>query len=75
MGLLPWPHCLWVSVVLLFPNVWVIPWGLHLRLPWRIWVCPSEGQVWRWCCLGPRASGSTRYSEELVIRAAGNIGL
>ena len=20
-----------------------------LRLPWRTWVCPSEGQVWRWC--------------------------
>ena len=24
----------------------VIPWGLLLRLPWRTWVCPSEGQVW-----------------------------
>ena len=37
---------------------------------------PSEGQVWRWCsCLGFRGSGSTRYSEELAARAAGNIVL
>ena len=41
----------------------VVHWGLLLRLPWRTWVCPGEGQVWRWCsCLGPRGSGSTRYS-------------
>ena len=34
-------------------------------------VCPCEGQVWRWCsCLGRRGSGSTRYSRELVARAA-----
>ena len=34
-----------------------------LRLPWRAWVCPCEGQVWRWCsCLDCRGSGSTRYS-------------
>ena len=47
-----------------------------LRLPWRTWVCPCEGQVWRWCsCLGRRGSGSTRYSEELAARAAGNIVL
>ena len=40
-----------------------------LRLPWRAWVCP----VWSWCsCLGRRGSGSTRYSGELVARAAGN---
>ena len=38
-------------------------WGLLLRLPWRTWVCPCEGQVWRWCsCLGCRGSGSPRYS-------------
>ena len=38
--------------------------------PWRTWVCPCEGQVWRWCsCLGCRGSGSTRYSGELVARA------
>ena len=51
--------------------------GLQLlRLPWRDWVCPCEGQVWRWCsCLGRRGSGSTRYSGGLVARAAGNIVL
>ena len=43
------------------------------------WGCPGgvglpcEGQVWRWCsCLGHWGSGSTRYSGELVARAAGN---
>ena len=37
------------------------------------WVCPCEGQMWRWCsCLGHRGSGSSRYSEELAARAAGN---
>ena len=51
----------------------VVHWGLLLRLPWRTWVCPCEGQVWKWSsCLGGRGSGSTRYSEELVARAAGN---
>ena len=56
--------------------MWVIHWGLLLRLPWRTWVCPCEGQVWRWCsCLGRRGSGSTRYSGELAARAAGNIVL
>ena len=56
--------------------MWVIHWGLLLRLPWRAWVCPSEGQVWRWgSCLGNRGSGSTRYSGELVARTAGNIVL
>ena len=54
--------------------MWVVHWGLLLRLPWRAWVCSCEGQVWRWCsCLGHRGSGSTRYSGELVARAAGNI--
>ena len=57
----------------------VVHWGLLLRLPWRTWVCPCEGQVWRWCsCLGHRGSGSTRYSWwvggtwGLVARVAGN---
>ena len=54
--------------------LWVVHWGLLLRLPWRTWVCPSGGQVWRWCsCLGRRGSGSTRSSGELAARAAGNI--
>ena len=53
--------------------MWVVHWGLLLRLPWRILVCPSEGQVWRKCrCLGWRASGSTKCSGELMGRAAGN---
>ena len=56
--------------------LWVVHWGLLLRLPWRAWVCRSEGQVWRWCsCLGRRGSGSTRYSEGLAARTAGNIVL
>ena len=43
-------------------------------LPRRAWVCPCEGQMWRWCsCLGCRDSGSTRYSGVLVAREAGNI--
>ena len=54
--------------------MWVIHWDLLLRLPWRTWVCPCEGQVRRWCtCLGCRGSGSTRYSGEWVSRAAGNM--
>ena len=28
--------------------MWVVHWGLLPRLPWRTWVCPCEGQVWRW---------------------------
>jgi len=56
--------------------MWVVHWGLLLRLPWRAWACPCEGQVWRWCsCLGCRGSGSTRYSGGLAARAAGNIVL
>ena len=54
--------------------MWVVYWGLLLRLPWRTWVCPCEGQGQKWSsCLGRRGSGSTRYSEELAARAAGNI--
>ena len=53
--------------------LWAIHWGLLLRLPWRTWVCPSEGQAWRWCsCLGRRGSGSSRPSGELAARTAGN---
>ena len=53
--------------------IWVIHWGLLLRLPWRTWVCRGEGQVWRWCsCLGRRGSGSASYLGELTDRAAGN---
>ena len=56
--------------------MWVVHWGLLLRLSWRTWVYPCEGQVWKWCsCLGHRGSGSTRYSGELVAKAAGNIVL
>ena len=34
-----------------------------LRLPWRAWVCPCEGHMWKWCsCLGHRGSGSTKSS-------------
>ena len=63
--------------MVLFPPLHVgHPLGLLLRLLWRTWVCPTEGQVWRWCSyLGHRGSGSTRYSGELAARAAGNIVL
>ena len=54
--------------------MWVVLWGLLLRLPWRTWVCPSEAQVWMWCsCLGCRVSGSTRYSGGLMARVVGSI--
>ena len=53
--------------------MWVMLWGLLLRLPWRTWLCPCEGRVWRWCsCLGDRGPGSTRYSGGLAAREAGN---
>ena len=53
--------------------MWIVHWGFLLSLPWRTWVCPSEGQVWRWCSyLGNRGPGSNRYSGELVASAAGN---
>ena len=56
--------------------MWVVHLGLLLRLPWRTWVCPCEGQVWRWCsCLDHRGSASTRDSGELAARAAVNIVL
>ena len=64
----------WVSIVIFHVYLWVVHWGLLLRLTCRAWVCPCEGQVWRWYSfLGCRGSGSTRYSEELAARAAGNI--
>ena len=54
----------------------VVHWGLLLRLPWRTWVCPCEGQVWRWCsCLGHRVPGRTRYSGGLEAKAARSIVL
>ena len=57
-------------------SMWIVHWSLLLRLPWRTWVCPSEGQLWRWSsCLGHRGSGSTWDSGELVARAAGNMVL
>ena len=56
--------------------MWVAHWGLLLRLSWMAWVCPFEGQVWRWCNVwGCRSSGSTRYTGELAAKAAGNIVL
>jgi len=56
--------------------MWAFHWGLLLRLPWRTWVCPSVGQVQRWCsCLGCRGSDSTRYSGELAARGSGYIVL
>ena len=54
----------------------VVHWGLAPEASLRAWVCPGEGQMWRWCSwLGHRDSGSTRYSERLTAKAAGNIVL
>ena len=54
--------------------MWVVPWGLLLRLPWRVWVCPCEGQVCRWySCLGHRDSSNTRYSGGLTARRVWHI--
>ena len=56
--------------------MWVFHWGLHLRLSWRTWVCPSKCLLWRWYSfLGHRCSGSTRNSGELVARVARNVML
>ena len=72
-GLLPWPHCPGFNCGFISLCTWVIHWGLLLRLPWRTWVCPCEGWVWRWCsCSGRRGSGSTRLSGGLAAGAAGN---
>jgi len=44
--------------------MWVLHWGLLLRLTWKTWAWTCEGQVWGlFSCLGHRSSGSTRYSE------------
>ena len=56
--------------------MWVVHWGLFLRLPWRSWGFPSKCQVWRWCsCIGCCGPGSTGCSGELTARVAGNIVL
>ena len=56
--------------------MWIIHWGLLLRLPWRTLGLPLwGGQMWRCNCLGHSGSGCTRDSGELVARAAGNIVL
>ena len=56
--------------------MWIVYWGLLLRLPWMTWVYSCEGKVWKWCSyLSWRGSGSTRYSGGLVARAAGSIVL
>ena len=50
------------------------PLGFAAEAAWRAWVCPFEGQVWRWCsCLNCGGSGSTRYSGVLAAMAEGNI--
>ena len=52
--------------------MWVVHWGLLLRLPWRTWVCPSEGSMWKCCrCLG--LQGLWQHQVHLAARAAENI--
>ena len=50
--------------------IWVVHWGLLLRLPWRTWVCPSEGQVQRWLQL----LGSQGFWQHQVLRGVGGQG-
>ena len=55
--------------------MWVVQWVFLLRLPWTTWVCPYEGQVWRWCsCLSHKVLAAP-FTQELVARASGNIVL
>ena len=73
LATLPLDFYLWFYLHLC---MWVFHRCLLLRLPCRIWVCPSEGQVWRWhSCLGCRGPGNIRYLGEPVARAAGSIML
>ena len=56
--------------------IWVAHWGVLLRLPWRTWVCPREGQVWRWCsCLAFRDSGSVKYAGTWTASTTGVMAL
>ena len=71
LATLPLDFYLWFYLHLC---MWVIHRCLLLRLPHRTWICPSEGQVWRWLsCLGCRGPGSIGYLQEPVARAAGNM--
>ena len=45
MGLLPQPHCPWISIPVLFPPLHVgRPWGLLLSLPWGAWIAPVRAR-------------------------------
>ena len=55
---------------------WIVYWGLLLRLPWRTWVCPCEGQLWRCCsCLGCRDPSSTKCAETGTASTTGVMAL
>jgi len=54
--------------------MWVIHRSLFPRLPWRIWVCHSEGWVWRRCSsLNHNDPGKTRYTGDPAARGAGDM--
>ena len=77
MGLLSWSHCSWFQLWFYFHLcMWVIHWGLLLRLPWWAWVCPVRarcgGGAAAWVA-GVLAAPGTQG--ELAARAAGNIML
>ena len=73
LAMLPLGFQLWFYFYL---YMWIVHWDFAPEAAWRAWVCPYEGQVWRWCsCLCCRGSGSTWYSVGLVAKAAGNIVL
>ena len=56
--------------------IWVVHWGLLLRLPWRTWVCPVRarygGGAAAWFARVLAAPGT---QGGLVARAPGNIAL
>ena len=49
--------------------MWVVHWGLLLRLPWRTWVFPSGSQVWTWYSCMHGSQGFWLYQ---VLRGVGS---
>jgi len=55
--------------------MWVLHWGLFLKLPWRTWVDPVRVRCGDGAAAWILGSGSTRYSGQLVAKAAGKLVL
>ena len=56
-------------------SMWVLHWGLFLKLPWRTWVDPVRVRCGDGAAAWILGSGSTRYSGQLVAKAAGKLVL